>query len=455
MVTQIRYVTLISINSARMTYPPVNRNCKMTTFLEEKMIIDLAYQSGTPSTARPGRPASHELPSFVTRRMDEHYVTRVEQLLGGEHMHVWKRPGPGAVMLAGNDYLCIASEPALVRAQVACLENNAGQALMSSVFLQAGSAQHRLEAKFAEYLGAEDTVLAQSGWAANVGLLQSLAEPGVPVYLDMMAHASLWEGVQSAQALGVPFLHNDAGHLTRQVAKHGRGVIVIDALYSTNGSVAPLREVVEIAERSGSILVVDESHSLGTHGPEGAGIVVAMGLEDRVHFRTASLAKAFAGRAGLITCSSRFKGYFLSASRPAIFSSCLLNHELAFFDAAIDLVRGADARREALRRVTAEVRARLARLGYCIDDGTEQIVALEAGPEPKTLVLRKALEERGIQGAVFCAPATAKNRSLVRLTLNCGLGGREIDKLVEACADMREEVDLENWSSSVRRRRVH
>ncbi|WP_296953106.1 alpha-hydroxyketone-type quorum-sensing autoinducer synthase [uncultured Massilia sp.] len=399
-------------------------------------------------------PASHDLPPFVTRRMDEHYIDRVERLLGGEHMHVWSPPGPGALMLAGNDYLCISAEPALVRAQVRSLERAAGQALMSSVFLQAGSAQHRLEEKFAGYLRSEDAVLAQSGWAANVGLLQSLAQPGIPVYLDMLAHASLWEGVQSAQARGVPFLHNQADHLARQVARHGPGVIVIDALYSTNGSVAPLCEVVGIAERSGSILVVDESHSLGTHGPEGAGLVVGLGLEERVHFRTASLAKAFAGRAGLLTCSSRFKGYFLSASRPAIFSSCLLDHELAWFDAAIDLVRGADARRAALRATTAQVRARLAQLGYCIGDGTEQIVALEAGPEPQTLALRKALEARGIYGAVFCAPATAKNRALVRLTLNAGLGQREIDQLVAACADMREEVDLENWSSSVRGRRV-
>jgi len=401
------------------------------------------------------QPAARRMPEFVTRRMDEHYVTRVEQLLGGEHMHVWAPPAPGAVMLATNDYLCIANEPGLLEAQVRALQASQGQMLMSSVFLQAGSAQHRLEAKLAAFMHAEDGVLAQSGWAANVGLLQSIAEPGIPVYLDMMAHASLWEGVQSAQALPVPFLHNSPAHLERQLEKHGGGVIVIDALYSTNGSVAPLLEVVELAERSGSILIVDESHSLGTHGPQGAGLVVELGLTERVHFRTASLAKAFAGRAGFITCSERFKGYFLSSSRPAIFSSCLLNHELAWFDAAVDFIRHADARREALHRTTREVRERLTDLGYCIDDGTEQIIALEAGVEPKTLVLRKALEARGIYGAVFCAPATPKNRSLVRLTLNCGMGRREIDKLVDACADMRGEVDLENWSSSSRRRRVH
>jgi CAI-1 autoinducer synthase len=401
------------------------------------------------------QPAARRMPEFVTRRMDEHYVTRVEKLLGGEHMHVWTPPTPGAVMLATNDYLCIANEPDLIQAQVRSLQATQNQMLMSSVFLQEGSTQHRLEAKLADYMQAEDGVLAQSGWAANVGLLQSIAEPGIPVYLDMMAHASLWEGVQSAQAQPVPFLHNSAAHLERQLEKHGGGVIVIDALYSTNGSVAPLHEVVELAERSGSILVVDESHSLGTHGPHGAGLVVEMGLTERVHFRTASLAKAFAGRAGFITCSSRFKGYFLSASRPAIFSSCLLNHELAWFDAAVDFIRAADARRDALRRTTQEVRARLTDLGYCIDDGTEQIIALEAGPEPKTLVLRKALEARGIYGAVFCAPATPKNRSLVRLTLNSGLGAGEIDKLVEACEEMRGEVDLPNWSSSGRRKRMH
>jgi CAI-1 autoinducer synthase len=401
------------------------------------------------------QPAARRMPEFVARRMDDHYVTRVEKLLGGEHMHVWTPPAPGAVMLATNDYLCIANEPALIDAQVRSLQATQNQMLMSSVFLQEGSAQHRVEAKLAAFMQAEDGVLAQSGWAANVGLLQSIAEPGIPVYLDMMAHASLWEGVQSAQAQPVPFLHNSAAHLERQLEKHGGGVIVIDALYSTNGSVAPLLEVVELAERSGSILVVDESHSLGTHGPQGAGLVVELGLTERVHFRTASLAKAFAGRAGFITCSSRFKGYFLSASRPAIFSSCLLNHELAWFDAAVDFISRADGRRAALHRNTQEVRARLTELGYCIDDGTEQIIALEAGVEPKTLVLRKALEARGIYGAVFCAPATPKNRSLVRLTLNCGMSKEEIDKLIAACADMRDEVDLDNWSSSNRRKRMH
>ena len=402
----------------------------------------------------PSIPAEQLMPDYVTRRMNDHYVTRIEQLLGGEHPHAWQPTPAGAVFLAGNDYLCLAGEPALVGAQVAALRHSQGAMLMSAVYLQEGSAQHRLERKFAQFMGAQDGILAQSGWAANVGLVQTLAGPGIPVYLDMQAHASLWEGVQSAGATPVSFLHNDIEHLQKQLQRHGRGLIVVDALYSTNGSLAPLTALVEIAERNDCLLIVDESHALGTHGPRGAGLVAALGLSERVHFRTASLAKAFAGRAGFITCSRKFKGYFLSESRPAIFSSCMLGHELAWFDAAIDFVAAADDRRAALHAHAVELREELGALGYNVGDGSEQIIALEAGPEPKTLALRKLLETHGVYGAMFCAPATPKNRSLVRLTLNSGLQRAQLARIVQACDDIRGQVDLENWSSTRRLRRL-
>ncbi|MBA5605490.1 quorum-sensing autoinducer CAI-1 synthase [Duganella sp. FT3S] len=397
--------------------------------------------------------AEHHLPDYVTCRMDAHYVTRIEQLLGGEHPHAWQPTPAGAIFLAGNDYLCLGGESALIRAQAERLAGGAAL-LMSAVYLQEGSPQHRLERKFASLMGAEDGILTQSGWAANVGLVQCLAGPGVPVFLDMQAHASLWEGVQSAGAEAISFLHNDLEHLRRQVSRRGPGIIAVDALYSTNGSVAPLAELVELAERTGCLLLVDESHSLGTHGPRGAGLVAQLGLAERVHFRTASLAKAFAGRAGIITCSSKFKGYFLSESRPAIFSSCLLEHELAWFDAAIDFVAAADGRRAALAGIAARVRAGLDALGYNVSDGTEQIIALEPGTEPRTLALRKALERQGVYGAMFCAPATAKNRALVRLTLNAGLDAAQEARILAGCAAIREHVELESWSSSRRSRRL-
>lgn len=130
-------------------------------------------------------PAEQHMPVFVTRRMDEHYIVRIEQLLGGEHPHAWQPTPAGAVFLAGNDYLCLAGEPALMGAQMAALAHSQGELLMSAVYLQEGSAQHRLERKLAQFMGAQDGIMAQSGWAANVGLVQTLAAPGIPVYLDI------------------------------------------------------------------------------------------------------------------------------------------------------------------------------------------------------------------------------------------------------------------------------
>jgi CAI-1 autoinducer synthase len=169
-----------------------------------------------------------------------------------------------------------------------------------------------------------------------------------------------------------------------------------------------------------------------------------------VHFVTASLAKAFAGRAGIVACSSRFKSYFLMESRPAIFSSCLLRHDLAWFDAALDVIPLIDDRRARLREISHIVRDGLSALGYNVSDGTEQIVSLESGPEVQTLVLRRALQDNGVFGAVFCAPATAKNRSLVRFTLNSGLTDVEIARLIEVCAQIRDRVKFQDWPSTRR-----
>jgi CAI-1 autoinducer synthase len=325
-----------------------------------------------------------------------------------------------------------------------------GDLLMSAVFLHGENVQSNFEKKMADYLGTENGILSQSGWSANVGLIQSLADERIPVYLDMLAHTSLWEGAQAASAPKIHFLHNNMEHLRRQIRKYGPGVIAVDSVYSTNGSVCPIQSLVEIAEEYDCILIVDESHSIGTHGPHGAGLVVELGLSKRVHFITASLAKAFAGRGGFISCSDEFKDYFLMEARPAIFSSCLLSHELAWFNAALTFIQKADARRERLHLITKYLRQSLTDLGYNVSIGTEQIIALEAGPEEKTLILRNALQKREIFGAVFCAPATAKNKSMVRLTLNSGLTDMEIEHVINVCAEIREEVDLKNWPSSIR-----
>lgn len=391
-------------------------------------------------------------PAFLTDRVEAYYRERVEKTWNGGHIMRGRLPSADSVLLQSNDYLSIAQHPSILNAQAEALKRAGNGLLMSAVFLQGDQPQLRLEAEFARYLGSETTVLCQSGWCANVGLIQAIADASVPIYVDMLAHMSLHQGILSAGATARPFRHNDVDHLERQIRRHGQGIVVVDSVYSTTGSVTPLAEIVEIGRRYGCVLVVDESHSLGTHGPEGAGLVAACGLTEQVHFRTASLAKAFAGRAGLITCSRRFAEYFRCTARPAIFSSTLLPHEVAGLQAALRVIRREDWRRQRLHCNANYLRDELNRLGYNLESKS-QIISLESGLEPRTIVLRDALESRGIFGSVFCAPATTANRSLMRFSVNATLSSAQLQRIVEACAVIREEVDLASWASTRRKPR--
>jgi len=400
----------------------------------------------TPRTPPP------ELPEFLAVRVERFYQERVRKAWGGGHILHGRRPGPNALHLRSNDYLALSRHPHILTAMADTLARDGNGMLMSGIFLHGDNSQLEFETNLAHFMQAPAGVLCQSGYCANTGLIQSIASDEVPVYADMLAHMSLWEGIRAAGAPGVPFHHNDAEHLERQILRHGPGVIVVDTVYSTNGSVCPLREIAEIAALRGCVLVADESHSLGTHGPNGEGLVVELGLTNRVHFRTASLAKAFAARAGFIACAAHFTDYFKFESLPAIFSSTLLPHEVAGLAATLDVIRTEGWRREKLRANAAYVRAGLDRLGYNLHDSQSQIIALEPGTEQQTILLRDALEERGIFGSVFCAPATPKNRSMVRLSLNSALKQQELDRILDACRDIRAKTGFDQWPSTRRRR---
>ncbi|MCE5233019.1 MAG: alpha-hydroxyketone-type quorum-sensing autoinducer synthase [Mizugakiibacter sp.] len=408
----------------------------------------VAIHPGTP------RPAAPALPEMLRERVERFRRERVQIAWGGKHIMLGSLPKPGDLVLQSNDYLAITRHPEIVRAQCVALEAEGNGMMMSGIFLQhAEDPMRRLEQELAAAMGAAEGMLCQSGYNANVGLVQSIADVRTPVYVDMLAHASLWEGVKSAGARAVAILHNDPEHLERQILRNGPGVILVDAVYSTTGALCPLADYADIAARHDCVLVVDESHSLGTHGSRGEGLVASLGLGDRVHFRTVSLAKTYCARAGFVACPAGFREYFASESLPAIFSSTLLPHELAGIAAAHRVIQAEGWRRNRLRQVTQRVRTALTALGYPIANGTEQIIGFEIGPERLTMHVRDVFEAHGVFGSIFCAPATAKNRSLLRLTLNAGMSDAEAERLVETLSAVRGEVELPDWSGARRQRR--
>jgi CAI-1 autoinducer synthase len=405
-----------------------------------------AVNDGRTPAVEPG------LSARLRQRIETQFRSRWENEWGSKFVTHGSAPGPDAVRLDGNDYLSVTGHPAIVQAQIDALRCNREFVVQSGVFQLDGSPASRFEAALAAFVGKEGALLCQSGYTANLGLIQVIADAETPVYVDSLAHMSLWEGVRAAGATAQAFRHNDPEHLARMIARHGPGLVIVDSVYSTTGALCPLEAIVAAAEAGGCMILVDESHSLGTHGPEGRGLCAQLGLTGRVHFITASLAKAFAGRAGFFTLPDELRPYLMCHSFPSIFSSCLLPHEIAGLAATLSLIETADAARAKLHANTRRLRQAFSDVGFPIHQGTEQIIALEAGAESDALALRDALEARGVFGAVFCAPATSRNRAMVRLTLNASLTDAELCHVEDAAREVAALTQPWEWPIARRQR---
>lgn len=393
-------------------------------------------------------------PRFIQDRVEEYYRDRLAQKWQGRHPMKGLVPGKGAIRMRSNDYLALAGDSRIIAAEIDALKEGGHGDSVSRIWVHHEKDVYQaFEKRIARLMLAEDAVLCASGYCANVGLVQSLAKPNTPVYLDMKAHISLWEGVKSADAVARPFRHNDAEHLLRQITKFGPGIVIVDALYSTDGDLCPLHDIVAAVENTGCALIVDETHSFGTHGPDGGGLVAELGLEERVHFRTVGLSKAVASRGGVVVGSQRNMEFFRYEALPAIFSTSVLRHEIAGYQAVLDILKSDGWRRTRLHQNHSYLKQALQDLGYYVGGQTSQIIALEAGEIEKTVQLRDALERRGLFGSLFFPPATADNRCLIRFTVNCSLSDEDLQNAVRICRDIREEVGVAQWRSTIRNRK--
>jgi len=349
------------------------------------------------------------------------------------------------IALSGNDYLAIGNDPRIVSRQLESLAERNENVFMSGVYTQYLDRQLQLEKDYAAWLGAEAAVLCQSGFAANEGLIQATAGPETPAYIDLFAHASVWQGAAIASAPAYSFRHNDAEHLRRQITKHGPGVVAVEAIYSTIGDFCRLHDILDVCEETGSMLIVDESHAIGVIGLQGEGLVSHLGLAERVPLRVFSLSKALVGRGGVVVGPARFTQYFRYESAPAVFSSAVFPNEVARFEATLAVVRGEPRRRSRVSGLSERLRTGLLQRGYEVSCSESQIIPLIAGPESETALLRDALEANGVVGSVFCAPATPRKRSLVRLCVHNGLDDMDIDRILEVCSKIRDQVRPDRW----------
>ncbi|MEZ8257271.1 MULTISPECIES: alpha-hydroxyketone-type quorum-sensing autoinducer synthase [Vibrio] len=382
------------------------------------------------------------LPSFIEERLNFYIQDLITQNESQKHLVLGSHPSHDAVVMQSNDYLSLSHNEQIQKAHRDAISQHDDNVVMSAIFLQDEQSKPAFETDLANFMGMESCLLSQSGWSANIGLLQTICPPNMPVYIDFFAHMSLWEGIRAAGATGHPFMHNNMNHLRKQIQRYGSGVIVVDSVYSTIGTVAPLRDIYEMAQEFDCALVVDESHSLGTHGSNGAGLVQALGLTNKVDFITVSLAKTFAYRAGAILGPKRLSETLPFVAYPAIFSSTVLPQEVIRLEKTLEVIKASDDKRDTLFKRAKALTTGLKRIGFNIRSES-QIVALECGSESNTERVRDFLEERDVFGAVFCRPATGRNKNIIRFSINADMTPRDIDHVLTACQEAFNHPDLE------------
>lgn len=375
-------------------------------------------------------------PSFLQKRVEHYYNVKLKSLNAiGSSLAEQPKPDDNAIFLDNNDYLCLADHSEIIEAQIEQLRIP-DKSFMSTFFVCDTGPRDQFEIEIAALTKQPTAILSTSGWDINTGLLQTIANHETPLYLDKMVHGSIYMGAYISGANFQIFKHNDPMDLEEKIKASGQGVIVVDSVYSSTGSVCRLAEIAAVSSKYGCVLVVDESHSLGLYGHQGAGMVVELGLEEQVDFITASLSKAFCSRGGIVTCSQRFKDYFRHNSYPSIFSSIVLNHEAKRFLKTLEIIKKDEWRREKLHENTKYLHQHLDNIGFNTELSTSPIISLEVKSEGLAIKLRDLLVERNVVTAPFIPPAVPKKRCNTRMTVNCNLTLPQMDHIVRACKEV-------------------
>jgi len=330
-----------------------------------------------------------------------------------------------------NDYLRLCNHPEVVRARAEAATRVRVDSFSSSVFGGMGAEHASFVAMLRRSLQASEVILTTAGWTANVGLIEAIALADLPIYIDSDAHASLLDGARMSLGRRLLFRHNDPAHLEQRIAIHGSGIVAIDALYSTDGTLADLRRYVSICERHDCTLVLDEAHSFGMFGRNGGGLAVAEGVADKVHFRTLSLSKALGGHGGAIACGATIASSLWSRVRPVIFSSATSAVLAAAHGKALELTMQDRRAAEHTLTMAALLRSRLNANGVDTLGSGSQIISVKLqGTDAARLYW--ALRERRILTSVFVHPAVPRGISLVRLSVHAQVTEDDVDYIANA-----------------------
>jgi 8-amino-7-oxononanoate synthase len=362
--------------------------------------------------------------------------------------------GRRLVNFASNDYLGLASHPRLAQAAAAAAQRYGAGTDSSRLICGSLAPHHELEEALADFKGAPSALAFSSGYAAAMGTITALVGRGDLVVLDRLAHACLVDAARLCGAQLRVFEHNNVEHLetvlrrhaTRTATRQGQVLIVTESVFSMEGDVAPLRELVELKERYGAWLLVDEAHATGVYGSLRRGLVDEYSLGDQVEVQMGTLGKAFGASGGYIVGARVLFDYLVNRARSFIFSTAPVPAAAGAARAGVELVGSAEggARAARLWDRVHQVRTVTAAAGFDSPSVAGPIVPLRVGDERVAVGWAQALLERGFFVPAIRFPSVPRGAARLRLTVSAEHTPEQIDRLGAALSLTRLPWSLDS-----------
>ncbi|WP_046757205.1 amino acid adenylation domain-containing protein [Kordia jejudonensis] len=303
------------------------------------------------------------------------------------------------------------------------------------------------EKEFADLVGKEDACLFPTGYTANVGAISGILGKNDVVVIDQLCHASIVDGARLSGAEIRTFKHNDAKDLETvlqsEVSPYRTVLVVLESVYSMGEGTAPVAEIVKMAKKYNALTFVDEAHSFGFYGKNGAGICAAQGATENVDFLMTTLSKALGSIGGIIAASREHIGLLKASSRAYIFQASISPADIAAALTSLRLLRADEKLREQLWDRTRYMRRRFEEAGYDLGTGDGPIITPHFGDKDKLYAIVQSLYKRGVQTLAVTYPIVEIGRGRLRFICSAAHTRKDIDKTVEALIEAEREVDAQ------------
>lgn len=368
---------------------------------------------------------------------------RAIQHSDGPHVTI---DGQELINISSNNYLGLTHHP-YVLAQATQALHRYGSGCTGSRFLNGNLQIHEeLESRLAAYMGKESALIFSTGMQTNLGALSSLAAAGDSLLLDADNHASLLDAARLAHGKAYKFPHGDLQRLEYLLANrqshNQRSFIVVDGVYSTSGELAPLPELVSLAQQYQAYLYIDDAHGLGVMGPEGRGSPSHFACVDEVDFHMGSFSKAFAAIGGVVASSASNIEFLRHCARSFIFSASLPPSVAATVLAGLDLIHEDPSIHQRLWQNVSFMTEALQELGLIHHTPQTPIISIDIGDERKAMQITLFLMDQGVFATPILAPAVAQGAAILRTSYMASHNQSDLEQVVDAFRRVRDKFSL-------------